>query len=297
VRSRSRRKTFVAGSAIEVALSGPALAVFVTATLYPTLLLLSWAFSDKQLGQSAHWIGFQNIRAVLREPTIGYAVRNTIVLGVLGASFKISIGYVFAALAWWHRRSELWLLLPSVAWLLPGSIAAVLWLWLWFSPGGVIPANLGIGNEALSNATTSLGLIMALSIWREAPLWALVMYAARRRLPEQLSEDMSVNGITPWKAERQVFARWLAPFIAIGFGISTIWGIGEYAAIEVLTRGGSGGTTETLAHLAYKMSFGGSNSIGLAMACIIVALPIGLFCGAVPIELGLVTARRYFGRM
>ena len=242
----------------------PAFALFLTSVLLPTIAALAFAFTEKRIGTPIGRPTVNNVFRALQEPLLASAIWRTLLFAIAAVSLKLSIAYLIAALIDGSgrigRMAARLLLLP---WLIPGALASLLWVWLLFQPGGVID-HIGrfvlghpIPSDLLGSTSGAFAALVSLNVWREAPFWALVLYAARLRVPQQLRYEMALSGATRLDSERQLYWHFCAPAFFVSAMLSVALTFGELQSVQLITRGGPSNATRLLASLAYDVGYGG----------------------------------------
>jgi multiple sugar transport system permease protein len=117
--------------------------------------------------------------------------------------------------------------------------------------------------------------IMLLNIWTTAGTMMLIFLAALQDIPGQLYEAASVDGATRWQQFRRITIPMLRPTT---FFVVTIGLIGTFQVFDqvfVISQGGPGGTTTSIAWLVYRNAFRESKAgLGAATAFVLFVLII-----------------------
>ncbi len=115
--------------------------------------------------------------------------------------------------------------------------------------------------------------IMLLNIWTTSGTMMLIFLAALQDIPAQLYEAASVDGATMWQQFRKITVPMLR---ATTFFVVTIGLIGCFQVFDqvyVISQGGPGGTTTSIAWLVYRNAFRDSRAgLGAATAFILFVL-------------------------
>lgn len=213
-----------------------------------------------------------------RDPIFARSVVNTIIFIFLGVNvkmfFALLLSSFFALPRWWIRGLSLLFILP---WAVP-SIPTILSVRFMFNP------EWGIINQAIFQLTSldgpnwlndpSLALMLAIlvHIWKWLPFWTLMLLAARLAIPGELYEAASVDGASNFGKFRFITWPSLRDFYLTCTILSTIWTLGDFNSIYLLTGGGPADSTQVLATLGIR--YLRLDQVDLAMASIVVALPL-----------------------
>jgi multiple sugar transport system permease protein len=184
-----------------------------------------------------------------------------------------------------------------VPWLIPGSAAVLLWLWIFYEPGGVLSLFVveilgpGAAVNWLGSGKLAFSILVTFNIWRELPFWSVVFWAARARVPEQLIEDYKLFERSKFKRETELVLPLLRPTVMISLALMFMWSMGEFQAVHLLTRGGPARSTQTVAYYAYEVGLGGGIDLSLAIAAMLTVLPIAGIIVVPLLEFGIAQSR------
>jgi multiple sugar transport system permease protein len=92
--------------------------------------------------------------------------------------------------------------------------------------------------------------------WRFTPFVVVITFAALQTIPEELYNAAKVDGASAFQRFRNVTLPFLTPLFTVITLIGVFWTFNSFDLIWLLTRGGPGGSTETLPITIYKIAFG-----------------------------------------
>jgi multiple sugar transport system permease protein len=106
-------------------------------------------------------------------------------------------------------------------------------------------------------------------IWRKVPLITLVLTAAIRNVPKDLTEASRMDGATPFETFRYVVLPYIAfPLVSMTV-ISMIWITAEFTLPWVMTGGGPANSSHIMSTYIYQQSFEFFNwGVGAAMSVV-----------------------------
>jgi len=162
----------------------------------------------------------------------------------------------------------------SVMYLLPWSIPAISsalsFRWMLNYDYGIINmflTDIGLPKVGwLLDYQTALFSIVVFHVWKWTPLWTLMLLAARQAIPDELYEAAKVDGANisqsfvhiTWPMLKQVFLTCMT--------LTSVWSIGEFEAIWLITLTGPNQSTNTITTLGFREVFIYGNLInGLAI--------------------------------
>jgi multiple sugar transport system permease protein len=130
------------------------------------------------------------------------------------------------------------------------------------------------GPNWLNDRWLGLSMAMLVHIWKSLPFWTLIMLAGRLAIPAELYEAASVDGATRWQKFRFVTWPSVQGLYLTSAILSTIWSLGDFNSIYLLTGGGPADLTHVLATLGVR--YLRLDQVDLSMATIVCALPLVL---------------------
>lgn len=168
-----------------------------------------------------------------------------------------------------------------VPWVVPGSLAAMMFGLLFTSTGLVNTLLARIGfvqlglidafHPWLSDPDTSMPSIIIANTWKGFPFFAVMFLAALQSIPKDFYEAAQMDGASKFRSFLHITLPSLAPTILITTLLGTIWTFNSIDLIYILTYGGPYFSTMTLAMFAYNQGFG-RGDIGYASAIGVVIL-------------------------
>ena len=154
-------------------------------------------------GMSTEWVGLENFRNLLDDPTYLNSFQRTAFFSVLVAAVGIVVSLVLAIFAdRIVRGAMVYKTLLIVPYAVAPVIAGVLWIFM-FSPSiGVVSyflGKLGYSWNHLMSENQAMGLIVAASVWKQISYNFLFFLAGLQSIPKSLIEAASIDGAGPWR--------------------------------------------------------------------------------------------------
>jgi multiple sugar transport system permease protein len=209
----------------------------------------------------AEFTGLDNYRAVVTDPTFVTAVVNTTLF--TGVSLLVQFVVGLALAVFFHRHFPLSTTLRSlflVPWLLPLIVSASTWAWMLNSESGVVNALLdvlGLGPvHWLTSPQWSLVSVTVANIWIGIPFNLVVLYSGLQGVPAEIYEAAAVDGAGAWQRFRHITFPLLRPVSAITLLLGLVYTLKVFDIIWIMTKGGPGDSSTTLATWSYRKSFG-----------------------------------------
>ena len=199
---------------------------------------------------------------------------------VLKSIFGLGLALLLQRATRWKRFFRGSVLIPFVA---PTALTTLGW-WLIFDPTyshinwalkHVWPLNLlGLGPYPwLGNEHLALAACAFVNFWRGLPFFAITIFAGLVAIPAQIYEAAETDGATGWQKFWHITLPLLRPVLAVVILFSTIFTLGDFNIVYVLTRGGPMNSTHLFA--TYSFTEGILNhEIGLGAAISLFLFPL-----------------------
>ncbi|MFD1675923.1 carbohydrate ABC transporter permease [Alicyclobacillus fodiniaquatilis] len=265
---------------------GPALIIIVPLVLYPLVVSLIDSFRvDNLLQANNHkFIGFGNYADVLKDSLFLHSDYNTLVYLILTTVGSLILGLV---MAFWlksiTRYRALFLVLIVLPWAVPGTVAGILWSFIYNPTTGLLNSILMTLHVIKQNVVwfngswIGLVLITLTLLWQIAPITAIIFLAGLESIPPQLYESAEIDGSRTVTTFLHITLPLLRPSLAIGLLDAGVLGIGVFDQIYVLA-GYSPGTKSAVMQIylyAFQnLNFGAgiSASIVLTVVTLLISL-------------------------
>jgi multiple sugar transport system permease protein len=238
----------------------PHFVFFFVFFLVPVTGAFALAFLE-YLPMSVTWVGLDNFRAVLADPLLGIALRNTAIftLGVVAfwLGKALLIAYLLDPLAKGLQtffKSAFYL--PSVT---SGVIISLIWLWIFNPTFGLLNAVVtAVGGRPvawLGETGTALAALMAMQVIMGGGSSIVLLSAALARIPRELYETAMLDGASRLVIFRHVIVPLIRPTLLYLVVTGTINTFQVFESVYVMTQGGPQFATITVVYLIYQTAF------------------------------------------
>jgi multiple sugar transport system permease protein len=258
---------------------------------YPLLTNVDLSVRDYTVRTFVHGgaplIGLGNYLTVFADPTFGTALLHTVLFTVTSLVFQYGIGLALAVFfARDFRLSATLRALFLVPWLLPLIVSASTWAWMLNSEAGVVNAVLeflGLGRvNWLTSPDWSLVSVTIANIWIGIPFNLVVLHSGLKNIPGEVYEASALDGASGWQTFRLVTFPMLRQVSAITLLLGLVYTLKVFDIIWIMTRGGPGDSSTTLATWSYELGFGSmlprfGSSAAVGNVLILIAVVAGLF--------------------
>ncbi|WP_421762506.1 carbohydrate ABC transporter permease [Devosia sp.] len=204
------------------------------------------------------FVGLDNYVEIFSDRSARQAIINTFQFTLTSVTIQLILGFCLALLLWrdsrFNRIALAFLLIPAtITPLVVGLIFKAL-LGADFGLVGYFLAGAGIGPRSglLSDASTSLGVLIFIDIWEWTPLMALILLAGLKALPSDVLEASRTDGATAWQRFSMVIMPLMLPSIFLALVLRTMDAFRVFDSVFVTTGGGPNDATNTLMVLAVK---------------------------------------------
>jgi multiple sugar transport system permease protein len=265
----------------------PYLVFFVLFRLGPSLAGLGIAFTNWQAVGTPQFIGIGNFQAMLRDPRLADALRNTIFFAAFTVPTLIVLSLALAVfLNQPFRGRAVGRVTVFMPYVIMSTVVGVLWTWILDKDFGLLNVYLsafGLGTPSwlVSESTAMYGVILT-TIWWTVGYNMVLFLAGLQDIPAELYEAARIDGARAWSAFRYVTLPLLAPTMFLVVLLTIINSFQVFDQVYVMTSGGPGVATLTLVQYIYTTSFqfqkfGYGSAVALilfAMLVIVAALQI-----------------------
>jgi multiple sugar transport system permease protein len=178
----------------------PFLALFALFVLWPLLRGVHLSLTDANIsGQGADFVGLDNYREALDDPLMWDSFGHSALFTLLVVPCITVLAFLLAMLAHHIERGKwLWRLCFFLPFLLPSTVAANLWQWL-FNPGtGMVNHVLGTDTPWLTDKSYALLAVVVCTLWWTVGFSFLLYLAALQGIPAHLYEAARLDGANAW---------------------------------------------------------------------------------------------------
>ena len=246
----------------------PSLAFLLLFIAFPLLYSVSIAFQEFKYGvPTGKIIWFQNFIDIFTKSTVAPGFYNSLWVTLkftfiaVAAVVIISLG-IALLINEYFRGSEyikVALLLPYA---IPGAVSAVIWNWIYDPSFGIMNGlfySLGIIDEYITVAADpqlALWAILYAYVWKFVPYSTFLFTAGLATIPSSVYEAAQLDRSSTIRRFFKITIPLLMPVLQMVLVIQTIFAlVMHFGLVFVITQGGPGDATRTLAWLVYNESF------------------------------------------
>ncbi|HKE84133.1 MAG TPA: sugar ABC transporter permease [Vicinamibacterales bacterium] len=263
----TRRRTIAAGALprrhearLGWMMALPALSVIALIALGPVL----WAVWESLylhdlrmpwLGR--RFIGLQNYVEAFSDPRFWGAIGHTVAFAAVSVTSELVLGLALAAAVDSMMRGRgvvrTAMLLP---WAVPTVVVGLVWRFLFETPGGLMNTML-----VRSGATPPIWFadplaawvpVVLADVWKTTPFVALLLLAGLQNIDRTLYEAARIDGASAWRQFTAITLPLLKPALLVALVFRTVDAFRVFDVIFVMTSGGPGTATETIAMYTFS---------------------------------------------
>jgi multiple sugar transport system permease protein len=277
-RNRARRFLVAAG------FGAPAAAILAILSLYPLVLLLRMSLSDVEVGNLLRtwpFVGLANFAEIFADPRFWSVSVQTLFFVGSVLVITMTIGTLFAlALRRQTRFTRVTQTAMILVWTLPPIVVGSLWKFLLASDGSVNALLVASGVVShgvpfLSEGSTALAAVAAVTLWAALPFSAMVIKSALLDVPPDIIAAARIDGATSRQVVTRIMLPMIRPTLLIVGILSVVGAFKAFDFIFVMTRGGPGTASMTIPFLGYRLAFT-EYHFGLAGAVSVMAMLVVL---------------------
>jgi multiple sugar transport system permease protein len=205
-------------------------------------------------------VGLANFAQAFADPSFVSALRTTVIyaVGTVGVQFLLGMAFALVVhnLTFGQGIVRTAMLVPMF---MTPAVVAFMWRFILNPELGILNyflSMVGLGKPVwLGDLKLALISVMAVDVWRNTPFMFLVFLAGMQSLPAELYEAAAVDGASYWRQFVGVTLPLLKPLILVALIIRGMDALREFDTIFIMTGGGPGNATETIALATYRYSF------------------------------------------
>ncbi len=285
--SKLERKSAIAG----YAMLSPAMLVIALVTIFPigySIWMSMNTINSTFTGFQFTFSGFANYNIVFQSSMFWQALWFTTMYAAVTVIIELVLGLLVAlALNQPIRGRGLAIAVMLIPWTLITVISAQMWGYIYNGIYGVLNyllMSIHIINAPFlwlgSPVSATISMMMA-DIWKTTPFVTMILLAGLQLIPSELYEAAKIDGSSAWNSFWRVTFPLLRPSLGLAALFRILQAFGLFDLPFVLTGGGPGTSTMSIAMVAYKAIFNdGAFGPGTAVAVLTVALVILLALGS-----------------
>ncbi len=219
--------------------------------------LFNWSLTGSG---TTDFMGFANYRETFQDPNFWSSLWHTLLFTLLSTPPLVILSLLFALLAnravparWLYRLAFF------SPYLLPSSVVALIWVWM-YQPGfGLINGylmRLGLGEIAwLSDPDVAMISIAITTVWWTIGFNFVLYLAGLQEIPQDIYEAAAIDGATGLEQVRSITLPLLARTTTLILVLQVLASLKVFDQIFLMTNGGPNFSTRPVIQYIYEQGF------------------------------------------
>lgn len=206
------------------------------------------------------WAGLSNYSRFFHDEALWITVSNTLLWVVGTIALPVGLGLFVATVTYRSRWGTLLRLPFLIPYAISGAGIAVVWGFI-LQPHGALNDVLtwlhlpgGHTSLLLYRPINTIVMIVA-STWQSVGVNAMLFLVGLQSIPTEPLEAARLDGASGWTMFRHIIWPLLRPLTAVVVGLAIVGSLKTFDIVWVLTQGGPGRSSETLAVTMYRDTF------------------------------------------
>ncbi|MFF0864959.1 carbohydrate ABC transporter permease [Nonomuraea sp. NPDC003560] len=245
-------------------------AVLVAGLLYAPFLWTAYLSLTRYDGlEPPAWAGVHNFVKLLDDPALLTSTRNTLIWVAGTMVLPVGLGLLVAVLSY-DIKGGAWYRVPfMLPYALSGAGLAMVWSPV-LSHDGIANRLLGVDTAFLQVAPDNTLAMLLVWTWQQLGVNTLLFVVGLQSIPKEPIEAARLDGASGWRLFRHVIWPLMRPLTAVVVGLALVASLKTFDIVWVLTQGGPGRNSETLAVTMYRDTFVASDyGYGSAVAVLL----------------------------
>jgi multiple sugar transport system permease protein len=243
--------------------ASPALLVIAAVMIFPIVFSIVMSFSHVNVtgnGFQLSGVTGRNYSILFGSPRYWHDLEFTVIYTLCTVVVEMILGTLIALVLERLTAARGWLMaLLLMPWALITVVSADLWAYVYNGVYGVFDAifnAVGVHDLNVLGTPTQAAIAMGVAdVWKTTPFVAIMVLAGLVMLPGEVVEAARIDGANGWTIFWKVRLPLLRPALAVAVMFRILQAFGLFDLPYVLTHGGPGTSTESLALLGYRVLF------------------------------------------
>ena len=238
----------------------PAVILVSLICIYPIIRTFIMSFTDNDGLNPANFIGFDNYIKLFLDPNYIIPIKNTIIWTVLATVFPVAIGFLFAYSIQFLPRSNFFQILIYIPATVSAAAAGVLFGFILDKSGLINQVLALIGFEHLNRdwlfrAPENTYSMIGAYTWQATGINMMIFLVGLQGLPKEPMEAAKIDGAKGFTLIFKIVIPMIMPYFVIASLLALINSFRIFDSVWVMTMGGPGRYSETLAVTMYREGF------------------------------------------
>jgi len=240
----------------------PALMLLFLMNIFPLLWSLGLSFFAYRTNRARapSWVGLDNYARVLTDPDVWDRLHNTVIMVILTVTTQMIVGFLLALLFAKQFPLRRYLMILVLTPMMLSFVAVGAFFRYYYDP------TFGLLSQAV-RAFTGQPYILMQTVWgaragivfADAWMWSpfvmLLVLAGLVSVPKYLYEAAAIDRVSAWRQFTSITFPYIRGLLLLALLFRTIEAFKLFDLVFLLTNGGPGTATETIALRVYRVAF------------------------------------------
>ena len=240
----------------------PALALLFLMNIFPLL----WSFGLSFFAYRANrakppvWVGLDNYAKVLSDPDVWDRLHNTVIMVIMTVTVQMIAGFLLAVLFSKQFPFRRYLMILVLTPMMLSFVAVGAFFRYYYDPtfgllSQAVRAFTGQPYVLMQTVWGSRAGIVFADAWMWSPFVMLLVLAGLVSVPKYLYEAAAIDRVSSWRQFRFITFPYIRGLLLLALLFRTIEAFKLFDLVFLLTNGGPGTATETIALRVYRVAF------------------------------------------
>ncbi|MBV8601506.1 MAG: sugar ABC transporter permease [Candidatus Eremiobacteraeota bacterium] len=208
------------------------------------------------------FVGLDNYRIVLGDPSFWPTLIQSLVYVLFALAGNVALPLVLALLTLrvGRREADVYQTMIFLPTIVPVSVGALLFLWLYLPTGGPLSralATIGLGSPNWFNDPHwALPAVSSVAIWKFFGFNYLILLAGLKAIPQSYLEAAELDGAAGWTHFSKIVFPLVMPTLLFTMVTTILQALDHaFVPIQILTLGGPSGASSNLFYAIYQDAF------------------------------------------
>ena len=224
--------------------------------IIPIFCSFGLSFSEWDLLNEIHFVGFSNYKSVFTEPEFLQILINTIVYAVSTTIFAVIIPLLIASIINNKiKGNELFKTIYFLPFITPAVVIAIVWAWIFDPNIGLVNTLFHTHYTWLFSTKLAMPILIFVSVWKLIGYNVVLFLTGFSTIDKSVYEASKIDGATAYQTFFDITVPLLKPTIYFVTTVTAISSFQIFDLIYVMTQGGPNDSTNVIVYSIYKYAF------------------------------------------
>ena len=224
--------------------------------IIPIFCSFGLSFSEWDLLNDIHFVGFSNYKSVFTEPEFLQILINTIVYAVSTTIFAVIIPLLIASIINNKiKGSELFKTIYFLPFITPAVVIAIVWAWIFDPNIGLVNTLFHTHYTWLFSTKLAMPVLIFVSVWKLIGYNVVLFLTGFSTIDKTVYEASKIDGATAYQTFFDITVPLLKPTIYFVTTVTAISSFQIFDLIYVMTQGGPNDSTNVIVYSIYEYAF------------------------------------------